>query len=147
MGRPDLWHRNVIELALADGRFSAFLHAVRHAGMEDLLSGPGPFILFAPIDAAFSAISQGLRHTLQGELGTLSRVVSHHVVRGATELSRLTGNCSLCSLAGGNLIVVPGRILRVDDARILETNLHSRNGCLVPINRLLLPEDTRESGI
>ncbi len=147
MKRPDLWHRNVIELALADGRFSAFLHAVRHAGMEDLLSGPGPFILFAPIDAAFSAISQGVRHTLCGELGTLSRVVSHHVVRGATEISRLTGNCSLYTLAGRYLTVVPGRILRVDNARILETDLLSRNGCLVPINRLLLPDETRESGI
>jgi uncharacterized surface protein with fasciclin (FAS1) repeats len=147
MRRPDLWHRNVIELALADGRFSAFLHAVRHAGMEDLLSGPGPFILFAPIDAAFSVISHGLRHTLQEELGTLSRVVSHHVVRGATELSRLTVNCSMYSLAGRRLTVVPGRVLRVDDARILETDLLSRNGCLVPINRLLLPDDTCEYGI
>jgi len=147
MRRPDLWHRNVIELALADGRFSAFLHAVRHAGMEDLLSGPGPFILFAPIDAAFSAISQGLRHTLRGEIGILSRVVSHHVVQGATELSRLTEICSLYSLAGRCLTVVPGRILQVDDALILETDLLSRNGYLVPINRLLLPGDTRESGI
>jgi transforming growth factor-beta-induced protein len=147
MGRPDLWHRNVIELALADGRFSAFLHAVRHAGLEDLLSGPGPFILFAPIDAAFSTISQGLRNTLRGELGTLSRVVSHHVVRGATELSRLTENCNLYSLAGRSLTIIPGRILRVENARILETDLLSRNGCLVPINRLLLPKDPRETGV
>jgi len=146
MGRPDLWHRDVLELALADGRFSAFLQAVRQAGMVELLSGPGPFILFAPIDAAFSVISLGLRKTLRGEIGSLSRVVSHHVVRGATELSRLTGNCSLYSLAGRSLTVTPGRIMQVDGARILETDLRSRNGCLVPINRLLLPEYPRESG-
>jgi uncharacterized surface protein with fasciclin (FAS1) repeats len=147
MRRPDLWHRNVIELALADGRFSAFLRAVRYAGFEDLLSGPGPFILFAPIDAAFSAISQGARHTLWTELGTLSRVVSHHVVRGATELSRLTENCNLYSLAGRSLTIIPGEILHVEDARILDTDLLSRNGSLVPINRLLLPGDGGEPGV
>jgi transforming growth factor-beta-induced protein len=147
MERPDLWHKNVIELAIADGRFSAFLQAVRHAGLEDLLSGPGPFILFAPIDAAFAAISQGLSVRLRGELGTLYRVVSHHVVRGATELSRLTENCNLYSLAGRSLTIIPGRILKVENAKILETDLVSRNGSLVPINRLLLPKDTLESGI
>ena len=147
MKRPDLWHRDVIELALADGRFSAFLRAIRHSGLEDLLSGPGPFILFAPIDSACSAISQGVRYTLRDEIGTLSRVVSHHIVRGATELSRLTENCNLYSLAGRSLTIIPGRILRVEDARILDTDLRSRNGCLVPINRLLLPEGPRESGV
>jgi uncharacterized surface protein with fasciclin (FAS1) repeats len=147
MRRPDLWHRNVIELAIADGRFSAFIRAIRQAGLEDLLSGPGPFILFAPIDTAFSTISRGVRHTLWDELGTLSRVVSHHVVRGATELSRLTENCNLYSLAGRSLTVIPGKILRVEDARILDTHLLSRNGSLVPINRLLLPVDPGESGV
>jgi uncharacterized surface protein with fasciclin (FAS1) repeats len=146
MRRPDLWHRNVIELAIADGRFSAFLRAIKHAGLEDLLSGPGPFILFAPIDAAFSTLSRGVRHTLRAEIGMLSRVVSHHVVRGATELSRLTENCNLYSLSGRSLTVIPGEILRVEDARILDTNLLSRNGSLVPINRLLLPVDHGESG-
>ena len=147
MNRPDLWHRNVIELAIADGRFSAFLHAIRHAGLLDLLSGPGPFILFAPIDTAFSTISRGVRHMLWTELGTLSGVVSHHVVRGATELSRLTENCNLYSLAGRSLTIVPGKIPRVEDARILETDLMSRNGSLIPINRLLLPKDPGEPGV
>lgn len=146
MGRPDLWHRNVIELAVADGRFSAFLRAIQHAGLSELLTGPGPFILFAPVDTAFVSISQGLLQRLRLAPEALSRLVSCHVVRGAMEISRLTDPCHLRSLAGKRLTVIPGRILRVEDARILADDLVSRNGCLVPINRLLLPKDPPEPG-
>ncbi len=48
-----IMHKDVLELAVADGRFTIFLNAVKKAGLEDFLMTPGPFTLFAPVDAHF----------------------------------------------------------------------------------------------
>src|SRR5215813_9097258 len=49
---------DVLEVAAATGQFQNFLAAVRAAGYEDTLRGPGPYTIFAPTDDAFRDMDQ-----------------------------------------------------------------------------------------
>ena len=42
----------VVDKAAADGNFSTLIAAVEAAGLQEVLSGHGPFTVFAPTDAA-----------------------------------------------------------------------------------------------
>ena len=61
--------------------------AVIAAELADDLSGPGPFTVFAPTDAAFAALPSGTIETLLTDpTGTLAQILLYHVV-GGTALS------------------------------------------------------------
>jgi fasciclin domain-containing protein len=44
---------NIVETAVEDGRFTTLVAALQAAELDDDLSGPGPFIVFAPTDDVF----------------------------------------------------------------------------------------------
>ena len=44
----------IVETAVAAGSFNTLVAAVKAAGLVETLSGPGPFTVFAPTDAAFA---------------------------------------------------------------------------------------------
>ena len=54
----------VVDKAAADGNFSTLIAAVEAAGLQDVLSGHGPFTVFAPTDAAFAALPAGTVESL-----------------------------------------------------------------------------------
>ena len=41
---------NIVEIALADERFTTLVAAVSAAGLAETLQGPGPFTVFAPVN-------------------------------------------------------------------------------------------------
>ena len=64
--------KNIVDTAVADGRFTTLVAAVQAAGLTGTLSGPGPFTVFAPTDDAFKKLPAGTVATLlkdpQGQL-------------------------------------------------------------------------------
>ena len=74
----------IVEIAASDGRFETLVAAVQAAGLADTLSGPGPFTVFAPVDAAFAALPAGTVETLlKPENGDqLTNVLLYHVDEG-----------------------------------------------------------------
>lgn len=50
---------NIVETAVAAGSFKTLVAAVQAAGLAGTLSGPGPFTVFAPTDAAFAKLPAG----------------------------------------------------------------------------------------
>jgi uncharacterized surface protein with fasciclin (FAS1) repeats len=49
---------DIIDLAMADGRFTTVLAAANRAGLTEVLRGDGPFTIFAPTDSAFAVYPQ-----------------------------------------------------------------------------------------
>ena len=45
---------DIVDTAVADGRFTTLVTAVTAAGLVDTLKGAGPFTVFAPTDEAFA---------------------------------------------------------------------------------------------
>ena len=50
---------NIVQAAQASPDFSTLVTAVQAAGLVETLSGPGPFTVFAPTNAAFDALPDG----------------------------------------------------------------------------------------
>ena len=51
--------RNVVEIAVDDGRFTTLVTALQAAELDDDLQNDGPFTVFAPTDDAFAALPDG----------------------------------------------------------------------------------------
>ena len=54
--------------------------AIDTCALSSTLSGPGPFTLFAPTDAAFNALPSGTVPALLNDIPTLTDILLHHVV-------------------------------------------------------------------
>ena len=78
-GTPTL---NIVETAVANDDFNTLVAAVTAADLVDTLSGPGPFTVFAPTDAAFAALGQDTIDTLldPANISVLTEILTQHVV-------------------------------------------------------------------
>ena len=76
--------KDIVDTAVADGRFTTLVTAVTAAGLVDTLKGAGPFTVFAPTDEAFAKLPAGtVENLLKPEnLETLKNVLLYHVVAG-----------------------------------------------------------------
>ena len=51
--------KNIVENAVNSTDHTSLVGAVKHASLVETLSGPGPFTVFAPTNAAFGALPAG----------------------------------------------------------------------------------------
>ena len=116
--------------------------AVKAAELDDDLSGPGPFTLFAPTDEAFAALPAGVLSDLLDPLdqATLQELLLYHVVAGAVDSATAAGLDSATTLQGEALIVdaVAGE-LYLDDARVVGADFVADNGIVHKLDRVLTP--------
>jgi uncharacterized surface protein with fasciclin (FAS1) repeats len=99
--------------------------SVKAAGLAETLSGPGPFTVFAPTNAAFSKLPAGTVTTLlkPENKAQLAGILTYHVVPG-----KITAKDALAAIqAGGGkatLTTVQGEALtaRVTNGKIVLTD-------------------------
>jgi len=77
-----LMPKNIVETAVGAGIFNTLVTAVQAAELVDVLSGPGPFTVFAPTDAAFAKVPASLLNELLADKEQLAQVLTYHVVPG-----------------------------------------------------------------
>jgi len=97
---------NIFETARAEHAYNRYVKGLESvAGLVETLSGPGPFTIFIPTDAAFDRLSEDQRATLYEDPETLARVLKYHIVPGiirqttcliASSSKRSRGNGSEC---------------------------------------------------
>jgi len=77
--------QSIVELAVATPELSTLVAALKAADLVDTLSGPGPFTVFAPTNAAFAALPAGvLTNLLKPEnKAQLVQLLTYHVLPGA----------------------------------------------------------------
>lgn len=139
-----IMHKDVLELAVADGRFTIFLNAVKKAGLEEFFMTPGPFTLFAPVDAAFSRFFNILTVTVPGDpFKWLKHFVLDHVVYGTIMILPFnpSGENILKTVTGKTLVLQIDKKIMINQARVLEADNVCRRGCLHVINRILTPDE------
>ena len=161
--------KNVVEIAVAAsqaatgaefGQLVAALTAVENdpdaANLITILSGTGPFTVFAPTDAAFASL-----YTLAGVanfdalvaaigIPTLEAVLTYHVLGArvfSTDLPNLPSN--VVTTLGGTITLNLGALTITDtdaalslgsaDAAIVSTDILGTNGVIHVINQVLLP--------
>lgn len=122
--------RSVIDLIAGDGRFNRFAEFVQRAALTEDLKGAGPFTVFAPTDAAYSAGSPALLQDLLSSEGgsgggqsggggsvqggpsdivKLRAYVQYHVITGRAILATgLAGADRQVKTDNGNMLLVRG---------------------------------------
>ncbi len=135
---------NIVENAMNASNVTTVVAAVNAAGLAETLSGPGPFTVFAPTNSAFEKLPAGTVETLlQAEnKGTLSSILTYHVVAGSYRSNDLKDGMTLKTVNGQNITIkaVDGKIW-VNDAAMVETpDVISSNGITHVIDTVLMPK-------
>jgi len=136
----------LLDTAAADGHFKTFAKAVEMAGLKDTLSGPGPFTVFAPTDAAFAKLPAGKLDTLlkPENKADLAALINYHVISGRKSVADI-GKWQSAKTINGQAapIVMAGDKVRIDGASIVSADMGSSNGVLHGIDKVNLPAPTK----
>ena len=84
-GAPMYPSKNIIENAVNSKDHTTLVAAVKAAGLVETLQGPGPFTVFAPVNAAFDALPAGTVEMLlkPESKDQLTKVLTYHVLGGS----------------------------------------------------------------
>jgi uncharacterized surface protein with fasciclin (FAS1) repeats len=132
--------KNIVETAVASGNFDTLVSLVQQAGLADTLATGGTFTVFAPTDAAFAKVPKKTLAELAANPEKLKAVLLYHVAKGELRAKRVVKRRSIKTLNGASVKVkVKRRSVKVNNARILTTNVDASNGVIHVINRVLIP--------
>jgi len=132
----------VVEIALSNPDFSVLVAALQKANLVDALQGDGPFTVFAPTNAAFTALLDALDITAEELLAQpdLTKVLLHHVVSGKVMSGALTDGLVATTLNSDSLTFnLSGTPPKVDNASIVAVDIEAGNGVIHVIDSVLVP--------
>jgi uncharacterized surface protein with fasciclin (FAS1) repeats len=134
----------IIDVAVADGRFTKLFSAVKAAGLDGTLSGAGPFTVFAPTDDAFNKFEPGALEALLADVPQLTKLLKYHVVAGkvmAADVVKLSFAKTLADGLNVSIRVENGKVF-VNDSQVIITDIPCANGVIHVIDAVLSPQTT-----
>ncbi len=129
---------NIVDIAVGDGNFTTLVAAVQAAGLVEALQSPGPFTVFAPIDAAFAALPAGTVQTLVQNPPQLARILKFHVVAGKFTQADLARLGTVESLEGSPIPINCTDAFEVKNATAIAADIEADNGIIHVIDRVML---------
>ncbi len=139
---PEPAPMDIVDTAVADGRFQTLVAAVTAAGLVDTLKGEGPFTVFAPTDDAFAKLPAGtIDELLKPEnKQALTDILLYHVVPGKVMAADVVGLTSAATALGKDVAIkVDMGNVYVNDAKVIITDIETSNGVIHVIDTVLLP--------
>ena len=133
-------HTSIVESLVDAGSFETLVGAIRKADLVEVLSGEGPFTVFAPVDEAFVRLPADFDEALLHDKRALHEALTYHVVSGEITSSDVARLGSVRSLRGEELsFYVEGGAVTVNGAHLLRPDIACSNGIIHGIDRLLTP--------
>jgi len=140
--------KNIVQTAVAAGKFKTLTALVKQAGLAGTLSAPGNLTVFAPTDKAFAALKKSnpaLYEKVATDKKLLQAVLTYHVVgkripavaataaaKKGLKVKTLQGERIALSFKGGK-IVLNGT------ARVVIPDVKASNGVIHAIDAVLVP--------
>jgi uncharacterized surface protein with fasciclin (FAS1) repeats len=124
---------NIAQLVNVEKNMTTLKKGVHASGLDQVLSGKGPYTVFAPTDMAFEKLDKGiLDNLLKPENKTkLADLINHHVVEGKINFKDLKDGEKLKTVNGKTLIVhVKDGHTTVDGAKIQGHDVQATNGVI-----------------
>ena len=146
--------KNIVQNAVNSADHTTLVAAVKAAGLVDTLSGPGPFTVFAPVNAAFAKLPAGTVDTLlkPENKEMLTKVLTYHVVAGkwsAMDLKKMIrkagGTAELKTVSGGTLkAMVHSNMIVLHDEKggmstVTQADVFQSNGVIHVVDTVVLP--------
>ena len=128
--------QTIVDIVVADERFTSLVGALSAAELVDALNGEGPFTVFAPTNDAFAA----LESVPEGEM--LKQVLLYHVVSGKYRTQKLLKKEMVETLQGENIKISlneNNEIVINDTVKLLQSNIRAKNGIIHVLESVLIP--------
>lgn len=146
--------KTIVENAVESKDHTTLVAAVKAAGLVETLSGPGPFTVFAPTNAAFAKLPAGTVDTLvkPENKAQLTTVLTYHVVAGrmtsrdiAKAIKAGGGTATLTTVQGEPLTaaMTRGKLTLTDakggTSRVTIKDVMQSNGVIHVVDTVLMP--------
>ena len=129
---PTLW-----QILESNPELSTLKAAVEAAGLVETLEGETALTLFAPNNAAFEALPEGVWDELLANPELLLGALTYHALAGAqTTVELVSGDYE--TLNGASVTVVAGEVMLVNDAEVIAADQLASNGVAHVIDAVLL---------
>ena len=132
----------IVDVASANEDFETLVAAVGAADLTETLSGEGPFTVFAPTDAAFEALPEGLLDALllPENKDVLTSILTYHVVSGEVTSDQVTaGDVDTVEGEAITLTTPDGKVVLNDSAEVTAVDVDASNGVIHVIDGVLVP--------
>lgn len=155
-GMAMLPQKNIVENAMNSKDHTTLVAAVKAAGLVETLEGKGPFTVFAPTNAAFSALPAGtVDNLLKPEnKAMLTKILTYHVVAGKVSYNDLKdmikkgdGKATLKTVSGGTLTAMMNGDVSIsimdeqgNAANVSIYDVYQSNGVIHVIDHVLMPK-------
>jgi uncharacterized surface protein with fasciclin (FAS1) repeats len=148
-------NKNIIENAVNSKDHTTLVMAVKAAALVDVLSGEGPFTVFAPTNNAFDKLPKGTVESLLKEENKkmLQTVLTYHVVAGKWHakdvlmmIKKGNGKAIIETVSGGSLTAwLKNKDVYISDengnsAKVTIADVNQSNGVIHVIDGVLLPK-------
>ena len=98
---------NVVDVVVADINLATMSRSMKAVAMDTVLSGKGPFTIFAPTDLAFGKLQSGRMEGLMKPENKekFTELLNHHIVEEQINYRDLKDNQKLVTANGRQLMV------------------------------------------
>ncbi|MFN7728250.1 MAG: fasciclin domain-containing protein [Bdellovibrio sp.] len=132
--------QDIVDTAVSAGKFKTLAAALGAAGLVETLKSEGPFTVFAPTDAAFAKLPAGTVEALLGDIPTLTKILTYHVVGGALSVTDLA-SIKMVRTVNGQVVEIrmdQGRLF-INGSQVVAKPVKATNGIIYVIDAVLLP--------
>lgn len=135
--------QSIVDIAVGNEDFSILVAALQKAELVGALQGEGPFTVFAPNNAAFLKLLEGLGITAEQLLDhpQLSEVLLYHVVSGKVMSTDLSDGMTAPTLKGDTIEVDLSSGVKINSSNVIAADIESSNGVIHVIDTVLVPSD------
>jgi uncharacterized surface protein with fasciclin (FAS1) repeats len=132
---------NIAQLVNVEKNMTTLKKSVHATGLDQVLSGKGPFTVFAPTDIAFGKLDKGTLDSLLKPENKmkLTDLLNHHVVEGKINFKDLKDGEKLKTVNGKDLLIhVKDGHATVDGAKIQSHDVQATNGVIHSVETVLV---------
>ncbi|WP_420645137.1 fasciclin domain-containing protein [Candidatus Leptofilum sp.] len=131
----------IVDIAIADGRFTTLVAAVVAADLADTLSG-GEWTVFAPTDDAFAKLGLDASNIASAfTKEELTDILLYHVLEGeifSDKALTLLGDVTMVNGQTAGLKFYEGDIFVNDDSKVIIADINASNGAIHAVDTVIL---------
>lgn len=132
--------QDIVGVASGNSDFSTLVAAIQAANLGEILSGEGPYTVFAPTNEAFNALPAGALDALlmPENRDLLVQLLYNHIAYGDVTSDQLSSG-SLATFDGNVDVNVTDNGVMVDGANVVMPDVDTTNGVIHAVDQVLLP--------
>lgn len=135
--------QTITQVVVSNNSFSLLESALVHAGLTDVLSGQGPFTVFAPNNEAFVAAGLDTEAKIKAvPVETLKKILLYHVLGQRVPSSGIAtaSNSAVKTAAELDVFITKNASgVFVNGASVIQADVMASNGVIHVINTVLMP--------